>query len=65
MEVVLTGEVIGVDRPYALQWQYSPDGGETVYDVEGATELTYRYVADEASLGYVWRLSVILLDPAD
>ena len=65
-EIELKAELYGfldTDR-YTLQWQYSPDGGVTVVDVEGGNEPVYRYIMDEKTFTYSWRLVVTLL-PAE
>ncbi len=62
-EIVITAEVTGTDRPYRLQWQYSPDGGKTVLDVENAAGNEYRYLLDETNIHYHWRVAVIFDTP--
>lgn len=61
-EVTLTAELEGFlenDR-YEIQWQYTPDGGETVLNAENANGLTYSYIVDKTNFTYGWRLMVIL-----
>ena len=59
--VVLTAELIGFeDTAYTVQWQFSPDGGETVIDIPGANELTYIYQINEANFQYIWSVKVVL-----
>ena len=48
-----------------MQWQYTPDGGETVVDIEGANGLTYTYEITLENAGYLWRLCVTLHPQAD
>ena len=65
-EVELRAELSGftdADR-YTVQWQYTPDGGKTFVDAEGANELVYHYSVDKQNYSYAWRLAVNLL-PAD
>lgn len=59
-EIVLHATVEGVEPPYTLQWQYTPDGGQTVLDAEGANSEEYRFVLDEENSRYLWRIKVIL-----
>ena len=60
--VVLIADVEGVEGPYALQWQYSPDDGATVIDVENATGSEYRYISDEENALYSWRVIVTVIE---
>ena len=48
------------DDIYTVQWKYSPDDGETYYDVENANELQYVYVADAETLTYSWKIVITL-----
>ena len=58
-EVTLTATLTGFeDDTYTMQWQYTPDGGETVVDVEGANEAEYTFVLDGTNVGYLWRMTV-------
>lgn len=60
-EVTLTATLTGFeDDTYTMQWQYTPDGGETVVDVEGANEAEYTFVLDGTNVGYLWRMTVTL-----
>ena len=60
-EVTLTATLTGFeDDAYTMQWQYTPDGGETVVDVEGANEAEYTFVLDGTNVGYLWRMTVTL-----
>ena len=61
-EVELKAELSGFsgeDR-YTVQWQYTPDGGKTVKDAEGADGLTYHYRVDKTNYTYGWRVKVTL-----
>ena len=60
--VVLIADVEGAEGPYALQWQYSPDDGATVIDVENATGSEYRYIPDEENALYSWRVIVTVIE---
>lgn len=64
-EVFLSAELEGFreDDLYEVQWQYSPDGGETVLDMEGANGLTHSYRIDKQNYAYVWRLVITLRSP--
>ena len=62
-EAVLNAELNGFrdeDR-YTVQWQYSPDGGETILDAEGADGLNYHYTVNKQNFSYAWRLLLTLL----
>ena len=61
-EVVIQAEVTGTDRPFHLLWQYTPDGGETVVNVEeeaGSENRCLRYTLDETNIHYLWRAAVV------
>ena len=60
--VVLIADVEGAEGPYALQWQYSPDDGATIIDVENATGSEYRYILDEENALYSWRVIVTAIE---
>ena len=58
-EIVLTSKLIGFEGlTYELQWQYND--GKGWKDVEGATEGTYTFEADEENVSFQWRLMVTL-----
>ena len=38
-----------------IRWQYSPDGGQTVCNVEGAEGAEYSFLLDEVNRSYWWR----------
>ncbi len=59
--ILLRVSVANADGPYTIQWQYTPDGGETVLDVPGATGTEYRYVLDSETAQYGWRVMVTML----
>lgn len=64
--ITLTATLIGFENDlYALQWQYTPDGGLTVLDADGANELTYSYVVSAENAAYLWRVQVMLLNDID
>lgn len=56
-EIILTAHAAPSDN-VRYQWQYSPDGGETVITIEGATESVYSYVLTPENQNYVWRVMV-------
>lgn len=60
--VVLIADVEGTEGPYALQWQYSPDDGATIIDVENATGSEYRYIPDEENALYSWRVMITVIE---
>ena len=61
-EAVLTAVFYGFsdEDEYTIQWQYSPDGGATVYDAEDGTGPEYRYLVTEETIRYSWRVMVTL-----
>lgn len=55
-EVTLTAVLTGCDPDEVeIEWQYSPDGGETVVTVGDAHGLEYRYTVDRENRHYLWR----------
>ena len=55
-EVTLTAVLAGCDPDEVeIEWQYSPDGGETVVTVGDAHGLEYRYTVDRENRHYLWR----------
>ena len=67
-EVVIRAEVTGTDSPFHLQWQYSPDGGETIVNVDtdaGGEDRYLRYTLDETNIHYLWRAAVIFDEPEE
>ncbi|MBQ8137375.1 MAG: hypothetical protein IJ174_08085, partial [Clostridia bacterium] len=62
---VLTAHIEGVEEGYKLQWQYTPDGGVTIYDIEGADETVYRYLLNEETGTYSWRVRLTMQPEAD
>ena len=66
-EVTMTATLTGFeDVAYTMQWQYTPDGGETVVDVEGANGPAYTFTIDDGNYAYLWRLVVTLQpEPAE
>ncbi|MFI6944067.1 immunoglobulin I-set domain protein [Streptomyces sp. NPDC050418] len=52
--VTLSAEAEGEPEP-SVQWQVSPDGGQTWKDVEGATEKTFDFAAKAGQNGYQYR----------
>ena len=62
--VTLTA-VLSVDDPEAVvTWEYSPDGGHTVFAVEDEYGSTLTYTYSEDTRNYSWR-SVVNRTPAD
>ena len=61
-EAVLTAVLYGFsdEDTYTVQWQYSPDGGETVFDAEDGTELEYHYTVTEETIQYSWRVVITI-----
>ena len=59
--VTLTATLTGFENDeYTMQWQYTPDGGETVVDIEGANDAEYTFVLDATNIHYLWRMTVTL-----
>ena len=57
--VTLTAVVTGCDPALVtVDWQYSPDGGVTVYTVEDAHGLAYAYTVNDNNRDYLWRAVV-------
>ena len=65
-EVVMTAELIGFTETdeYTVQWQYTPDGGTTVFDAAGGNETSFTYKVNKENFSYTWRIIVTLL-PAE
>ena len=53
--IILTALVSDPDYQGTIRWQYSPDGGQTVCDVEGAEGAEYSFLIDEVNRSYWWR----------
>ena len=66
-EVELRAELTGFtdEDLYTVRWQYTPDGGETVLDAEGANELTWHYIVNKQNYSCAWRVMLTLLPPAE
>ena len=61
--VTLTATLTGFENDdYTMQWQYTPDGGQTVVDIEGANDSVYAYDITLENADYMWRLCVTLQD---
>lgn len=56
--VLLQAEIFNTCDNMQTQWQYFDQSAETWMDVQDATELTYRYVLDEANCLHIWRLLI-------
>ena len=57
--VYLTATLSGFEEDvYSVQWQYSPDGGASAINIEGANSLTYAYQLTEENFGYLYRVVV-------
>ena len=54
-EITLSVEI---PEGYAVQWQYTPDEGLTVKDIEGATLPEYTFVLTEENIGYLYRVRI-------
>ena len=56
--VVLTAN-LSIDDPQAvITWQYSPDGGKTIYTLDGEQGRTYVYTLTEENKDFSWRAVV-------
>ena len=53
--IILTAVVSDPGYQGTIHWQYSPDGGQTVCDVEGAEGAEYSFLLDEVNRSYWWR----------
>lgn len=63
--VSLTATLTGFeDDVYTLQWEYSPDGGNTAIAIAGANKRTYAYRLTAENFGYMYRLVVHIEDAA-
>ena len=61
--VTLTASLVGFEGDnVALQWQYTPDGGATILDAEGASGAEISYSINPDNAGYLWRLKVTRLN---
>ncbi len=63
MRETLTAELENFteDDEYTIKWQYSTDRGETFIDIEGAEQLSYRYIIDESNSNNIWRILIQLV----
>ena len=59
--ILLRVSVTNAEGPYAIQWQYTPDGGDTIIDVPNGNGPEYRYVLDSETAQYGWRVMVTML----
>lgn len=57
--------IADVPEGYAVQWQYSADGGITAADIEGAVFSTYTFVLTEENMDYLYRVRVTRIVAAD
>ena len=63
--VILTATLTGFENTnYTMQWQYTPDMGETIVDVPGANDTQYSFPITIENAEYLWRLSVTIHDEA-
>lgn len=59
--VTLTAKLTGFENDeYTVSWQYTPDGGATVIDVEGANELSHSFPITVENADYLWRVCITL-----
>ena len=57
--VCLTATLSGFEEDdYTVQWQYSPDGGASAINIDGANSLTYAYRLTAKNFGYLYRVVV-------
>ena len=45
-----------IPEGYAVQWQFTPDEGVTVADIEGAVQSSYTFVLTKENMGYCYRV---------
>lgn len=63
MVIILYATLTGFENDvYTMQWQYSPDGGETAVDIEGATGNTYAYRLTVDNFDYMYRVVIHVED---
>ena len=59
--VTLTATLTGFeDVEYVMQWQYTPDGGQSIVDIEGANSSEYSFPITVENSVYLWRLNVTI-----
>ncbi len=56
--IVLTAVLSADDPEVMITWQYSPDGGDTVFTVEDEHSRTLTYTYTEDNRDYCWRAGV-------
>ena len=57
--ICLTATLTGFEEDsYTVQWQYSPDGGASAVNIQGANGLTYAYRLTAENFGYLYRVVV-------
>ena len=57
-EVTLTAVFSADDPDAVIIWEYSPDGGRTVFTAEGEHDRTLVYTYSEETRDYIWRVKV-------
>lgn len=63
-EIILTAALTGFeDDEYTVQWQYSPDGGTSIYDVEGGNELQHAFIINDENADWLWKICITILEP--
>ena len=63
-KVTLTAVFSADDPDAVITWEYSPDGGRTVFTAEGEHDRTLVYTYSEETRDYIWRVKVYRA-PAD
>ena len=62
-EITLRATLTDFDEEYAIEWQYSTDGGATFRTVDGAEGYSFDYILDEQNISYIWRAMARSIDP--
>ena len=57
-EVTLTAVFSADDPDAVITWEYSPDGGRTVFTAEGEHDRTLVYTYSVETRDYIWRVKV-------
>ena len=53
------------DDEYTFQWEYSPDEGETWFEISGEIYQTYTFIITEENCNFHWRVRVIFENDID
>lgn len=56
---------VTIPEGYAIQWQFTPDAGKTVLDIEGAILSDYSFVLTSENMDYRYRVCVYQIEPEE